>query len=65
LAARNGSLFNEHHEEYQTLWIGNGGRVYFYQSEIPYDAPDQPATRSLRQLLGQRVGGYDAVPCML
>jgi hypothetical protein len=23
------------------LWNGNGGRVYFYQSEIPYDVPDQ------------------------
>ncbi|KAI8626951.1 glycoside hydrolase family 55 protein [Xylariaceae sp. FL1651] len=34
-------LFNEHHKEYQTLWKGNGGRLYFYQSEIPYDPPDQ------------------------
>jgi len=34
-------LFNEHHEQYQTLWKGNGGRVYMYQSEIPYDVPDQ------------------------
>ncbi len=34
-------LFNEHHEEYQTLWNGNGGRVYFYQSEMPYDVPNQ------------------------
>ena len=34
-------LFNEHHNAYQTLWNGNGGRVYFYQSEIPYDIPDQ------------------------
>jgi hypothetical protein len=34
-------LFNEHHNEYQTLWNGNGGRVYFYQSEIPYDIPNQ------------------------
>ncbi|MEI7731675.1 MAG: fibronectin type III domain-containing protein [Verrucomicrobiota bacterium] len=34
-------LFNEHHNQYQTLWNGNGGRVYFYQSEIPYDVPDQ------------------------
>jgi chitodextrinase len=34
-------LFNEHHEEYQTVWNGNGGRVYFYQSEIPYDVPNQ------------------------
>jgi hypothetical protein len=34
-------LFNEHHGEYQTLWNGNGGRVYLYQSEMPYDVPDQ------------------------
>ena len=34
-------LFVEHFEEYQTLWNGNGGRVYFYQSEIPYDVPSQ------------------------
>jgi hypothetical protein len=36
----------EHHEEYQTLWNGNGGRVYFYQSEMPYDVPDQPSWMS-------------------
>ncbi|KAH8166566.1 hypothetical protein CIB48_g1670 [Xylaria polymorpha] len=36
-------LFNEHHKEYQTLWSGNGGRVYFYQSELPYDPPHQAA----------------------
>jgi hypothetical protein len=34
-------LFVEHFEGYQTLWNGNGGRVYFYQSEIPYDVPSQ------------------------
>jgi hypothetical protein len=33
----------EHHEKYQTLWNGNWGRVYFYQSELPYDAPSQTA----------------------
>ncbi len=32
-------LFNEHFQEYQTLWSGNEGRVYFYQSELPYDPP--------------------------
>jgi hypothetical protein len=36
-------LFVEHHENYQTLWNGNGGRVYFYQSELPYDPPSQSA----------------------
>ncbi|EFM12576.1 coagulation factor 5/8 type domain protein [Paenibacillus curdlanolyticus YK9] len=34
-------LFNEHHSEYQTLWNGERGRTYFYQSEIPYDPPAQ------------------------
>lgn len=36
-------LFVEHCQEYQTLWNGNGGRVYFYQSEMPYDPPSQEA----------------------
>lgn len=36
-------LFCEHHEQFQTLWNGNWGRVYFYQSELPYDAPSQSA----------------------
>ena len=34
-------LANGHNENYQTLWNGNWGRVYFYQSELPYDAPNQ------------------------
>ncbi len=47
-------LFNEHHNEYQTLWNGNGGRVYFYQSEIPYDVPSQSVWMSK----GGTVNGY-------
>jgi hypothetical protein len=31
----------EHYQQYQTLWNGNGGSVYFYQSEAPYDPPNQ------------------------
>ena len=31
----------EHTQEYQMIWNGNGGRNYFYQSEMPYDVPDQ------------------------
>jgi hypothetical protein len=38
-------LFVEHCQEYQTLWNGNGGRVYFYQCEMPYDPPSQEAWR--------------------
>ena len=34
-------LFVEHTQEYQTIWNGNGGRVFFYQSEMPYDPPRQ------------------------
>lgn len=34
-------LFVEHFQGYQTLWNGEEGEVYFYQSEIPYDVPDQ------------------------
>jgi hypothetical protein len=39
-------LFVEHHQQYQVLWNGNAGRTYFYQSEIPYDPPDQNSWRS-------------------
>ena len=34
-------LFVEHHQQFQVLWNGNGGRTFFYQSEIPYDPPNQ------------------------
>lgn len=30
-------LFNEHFQEYQTLWNGEMGRMCFYQCETPYD----------------------------
>jgi hypothetical protein len=36
-------LFNEHFQEYQTIWNGEKGRVYFYQSEMPYDPPSAEA----------------------
>ncbi|HEY3617396.1 MAG TPA: coagulation factor 5/8 type domain-containing protein [Candidatus Sulfotelmatobacter sp.] len=39
-------LFVEHHQQYQVLWQGNGGRTYFYQSEIPYDPPNQASYTS-------------------
>ncbi|WP_159523529.1 coagulation factor 5/8 type domain-containing protein [Sunxiuqinia indica] len=32
-------LFNEHYQEYQTIWNGENGRVYFYQCEMPYYVP--------------------------
>ncbi|MBC8059620.1 MAG: discoidin domain-containing protein [Clostridiaceae bacterium] len=39
-------LFVEHYQEYQTIWNGNGGKVYFYQSEMPYDVPNQASWMS-------------------
>ncbi|HET9307865.1 MAG TPA: coagulation factor 5/8 type domain-containing protein [Candidatus Sulfotelmatobacter sp.] len=39
-------LFVEHHQRFQVLWKGNGGRTYFYQSEIPYDPPNQTSYTS-------------------
>ena len=35
------ALFNEHFQEYQTLWNGERGRTYFYQCELPYDPQHQ------------------------
>jgi len=34
-------LLVEHYQQYQVLWKGEGGRTFFYQSEIPYDPPTQ------------------------
>jgi hypothetical protein len=31
----------EHYQAVQTQWNGNGGADYFYQSEMPYDPPQQ------------------------
>jgi hypothetical protein len=45
-------LFVEHHQQFQVLWNGNGGRTYFYQSEIPYDPPDQASYISAPQVNG-------------
>jgi hypothetical protein len=45
-------LFVEHHQQFQVLWNGNHGRTYFYQSEIPYDPPDQMSYTSARGMNG-------------
>jgi hypothetical protein len=51
-------LFVEHHQEFQVLWNGNGGRTYFYQSEIPYDPPDQASYTSGLDAKGVRIDGW-------
>lgn len=45
-------LFVEHHQQFQVLWNGNAGRTYFYQSEIPYDPPNQPSYTSAQGVNG-------------
>ena len=39
-------LFVEHFHEYQTLWLGDDGRMFFFQSETPYDPVSQPVYKS-------------------
>lgn len=34
-------LFVEHYQEHNVIWNGEGGRVYFFQNELPYDPPSQ------------------------
>ena len=36
-------LFVEHYQQYETIWNGQGGRVVFFQNEMPYDPPSQAA----------------------
>ncbi len=36
-------LMVEHFHEYQTIWNGENGFMAFYQSETPYEVPDQDA----------------------
>ncbi len=45
-------LFVEHYHKYQTLWNGQGGRLFFYQSEMPYDPPSSEAWRNRSGAVG-------------
>ena len=38
-------LFVEHYQKYEVTWNGDGGRVIFFQNEMPYDPPSQDAWR--------------------
>lgn len=40
------ALFNEHFQEYHTLWNGEDGATYFYQNETCYDPISQEAWMS-------------------
>ncbi|MFD4959561.1 discoidin domain-containing protein [Microbacterium sp. NPDC058389] len=51
-------LFVEHFQQENTLWNGERGRTFFYQSELAYDAPNQAAWKNGDRLgwAGYRVG---------
>lgn len=40
------ALFNEHFQDYTTLWNGENGATYFYQNETAYDPISQEAWMS-------------------
>ncbi len=66
-------LFVEHFQKTEVIWNGNGGRVIFFQNEMPYDPPSQAAwresptvngypalkvSRSVKSFSGQGMGSY-------
>ena len=49
-------LFCEHFHEYNTLWMGERGKVFFYQNELPYD----PHYQNLYKSHNGTVDGWSA-----
>jgi hypothetical protein len=49
-------LFVEHYQKFQVIWNGENGTDIFFQSEMPYDVPDQTSWMSAPD-----VDGYAAV----
>jgi hypothetical protein len=49
-------LFVEHYQKFQVIWNGDNGTDVFFQSEMPYDVPNQAAWMS-----GPNTLGYAAV----
>ena len=49
-------LFVEHFKKYETLWLGENGRTFFYQNEPPYD----PTNQAVYMSHGGKVKGWAA-----
>ncbi len=49
----------EHFGKYQTYWDGEDGYMVFYQSETPYDAPNQDSWTN-PDLIGNQSQGYSS-----
>ena len=39
-------LFVEHYQKTEVVWNGENGRTIFFQNELPYDVPSQPAWKN-------------------
>ncbi len=52
-------LMVEHFGKYQTYWDGEDGYMVFYQSETPYDAPNQDSWTN-PDLIGNQSQGYSS-----
>ena len=49
-------MFVEHFQKYEVQWNGQGGRIIFFQNEMPYDVPDQASWMS-----NATTNGYPAI----
>jgi hypothetical protein len=45
-------LFVEHYQKTEVIWNGDGGKVVFFQNELPYDPPSQAAWTQPSGVLG-------------
>jgi hypothetical protein len=45
-------LFVEHYQKHEVIWNGEGGRVVFFQNEMPYDPPSQAEWMSAPGVMG-------------
>lgn len=53
-------LASEHTLKDMTIWNGNNGRCYFYQAELPYDAPLDYNLNTVGYRVGPRVTSHQA-----
>ncbi|WP_263384575.1 glycerophosphodiester phosphodiesterase family protein [Granulicella arctica] len=52
----------EHYQQEQVLWFGDNGQTIFYQSELPYDPPNQAAWSSSSSAYPSANGSVNGYP---
>jgi len=53
-------LFSEHSLDDLLVWNGNGGKAYFYQSEMPYDVTQEEYGTKVGYRVGDNVTSHEA-----